>query len=134
VFKDLKYLIAYIAPLSCFFGLWQGGVWSFTTVAITFLIIPMLEMLFPPGNQFQTEETHLLPDWFFDLILYLNLPILYGIIYWYLSMVSAGTMDVLTTIGNTLSVGIIMGATGINVAHELGHRMNKLEPWKGTSK
>ena len=129
MFKDLKYLIAYVAPLSCFFGLWQGGIWSFTTVAITFLIIPVVEWLFMPGVNDRSTGRSLFPESFFNVLLYLNVPILYAIIWWYLSLVSQGSMVPLEWVGNTLSVGIIMGSTGINVAHELGHRLNSFEPF-----
>ncbi len=41
--QDLKYLIAYLLPLSGYVAvLWQGW-WSFSSVALAFVIIPLLE-------------------------------------------------------------------------------------------
>ncbi|MEY4925985.1 MAG: hypothetical protein RI894_421, partial [Bacteroidota bacterium] len=54
--------------------------------------------------------------------LYLNLPLHFGIFAFYLWRISSTAVSPYEIAGMTLSAGIICGAIGINVAHELGHR------------
>ena len=44
-------------------------------------------------------------------------------------MVSIGGMGTLDFIGNTMTAGLISGALGINVAHEIGHRPEQYNQW-----
>ena len=129
--KDLKYLIAYITPVSAFIAVsWQGA-WSCLTLIIAFLIVPLVEQLAKGTEQNLTaaEEKQKAASPFFDLLLYLNLPFLYLIIWYYLSAVTSGTLATYETVGLTLSTGITLGTIGINVAHELGHRKKRYERW-----
>ena len=60
-------------------------------------------------------------DPFFDLLLYLNIPIVFGIFFFSLDKL-AYTSSVSDIIGIILSASIVMATNGINVGHELGHR------------
>jgi len=60
-------------------------------------------------------------DPFFDFLLYLNIPILFGIFFFSLDKL-AFTSSVSDIIGIILSASIVMATNGINVGHELGHR------------
>jgi len=129
MWKDLKYLIAYIAPLAAFWGLYQGGIWSFSGIYVAFVLIPLLEIVGPkPTDNFSPEEESKRGvSVFFDILLYLNVPLLWGLIIYYFERLGAhaaggGTLAAYEIVGMTCSVGIIVGTIGINVAHELGHR------------
>ncbi|MEZ4952273.1 MAG: alkane 1-monooxygenase [Saprospiraceae bacterium] len=129
--KDLKYIIAYLTPASAFIAVtWQGG-WSFSTVIIAFIIVPIIEQ-FAKGterNLSAKEEEKKENAYFFDLLLYLNLPILYIILWCYFSAITNDPLTVWETVGVTMSVGVTLGGVGINVAHELGHRKKWYEQW-----
>lgn len=129
--KDAKYLLAYILPLSAIFSIYAQGFGVFTAPVVAFFLLPLIEIFLPQSTfNFSTkEEKSRLKDTFFDLMLYLNLPLLYGMVAYYFYTI--GTQDLATyeLVGMTLSVGIVIGGTGINVAHELGHRSNRLEQW-----
>ncbi len=124
MWKDLKYLIAYIAPLAAFLGIYLQGAWSFSAVYVAFGLIPALDALAPKSayNYSPEEESARLSNRFFDLLLYLNIPILFGLIGYYFNTIAGGGLAGYEVLGMTLSVGIIVGTIGINVAHELGHR------------
>ncbi|MAT53690.1 MAG: alkane 1-monooxygenase [Saprospirales bacterium] len=129
--RDLKYLIAYIAPLSTLIAiLWQGA-WSYSTVVVAFVLIPIGEQLLggSPKNLTPEEEGKKARTFFFDLLLYLNLPILYGLVFLFLKTVTTASLQTWEVVGLTLSTSIIVGTIGINVAHELGHRRKKFEQW-----
>ncbi len=128
--KDLKYLIAYVLPGSALLALAWQGFWAWATVVLAFLIIPMVEAFLPVSteNVSATEEEHRARRRLFDWLLYLNAGLLFGIVGWYLVDISwQGIRTMGELIGLTLSVGIIVGAVGINVAHELGHRNSRSE-------
>lgn len=127
--RDLKYIAAYLVPATALLGLAWQDTWSWLTVALIFGILPVVEIFSPQStlNVPDTQEADRSKRLFFDLLLYLNAPLLFGIIGWYLWIIQAQTLSLAETIGLTLSVGIMAGANGINVAHELGHRATRTE-------
>ena len=122
--KDLKYLLAYIIPLLAFIGIHLGAYWTFAVGAFAFGLVPIIEYIGPKytDNFDATEESNRLVNRFFDLMLYLNLPILYLLLWFYFDRLADGGLAIYEIVGMTLSVGLTIGALGINVAHELGHR------------
>ena len=129
--KDIKYLFAYILPMSALWALWSMGFWAWTTVVLTFVALPIMEAILPysTANVPEGEENERSQKPYFDILLYLNAPLLYAIVAAYLFRISTFGLVWLEIIGITLSTGIVVGAVGINVAHELGHRY---KPWEQT--
>ncbi|MCS6928673.1 MAG: alkane 1-monooxygenase [Saprospiraceae bacterium] len=127
--RDAKYLFAYLLPLSAVIGLAFRGPWAWLTPVFSFVLIPLLELWMPQSteNVPPEEEASRSQRRFFDILLYLNFPILFGLTGWYLWTVQYQTLTTSEWIGLTFSAGIIVGAVGINVAHELGHRVRKYE-------
>ncbi|MFZ4633593.1 MAG: alkane 1-monooxygenase [Saprospiraceae bacterium] len=127
--KDLKYLSAYLLPLSAVLALTLPGGWRWATVILAFGILPVLELWTPASAENATpdEEARRSGRWFFDLLLYLNLPVVYATLAAYLMVATGVDLSLMERLGLTLSVGIVMGANGINVAHELGHRERRFD-------
>jgi len=124
MFKDIKYLLAYLGPLSCFLAISKVGHWSFAATIFLFGLLPFFE-LFLKGtkkNLSEAEESIQESKSFFDFMLYLNLPILLTLIVMLFNRIEAGHLSTYEIAGITLGVGIMIGTIGINVAHELGHR------------
>ena len=121
--KDLKYLMSYSIALMAFIGISLGGFYNYLAVVFTFIFIPILEIIVKKSNEEYTEEEkkNRLLDPFFDLLLYLNIPIVFGIFFFSLDKL-AFTSSVFDIIGIILSASIVMATNGINVGHELGHR------------
>jgi len=63
----------------------------------------------------------------FDWLLYLNIPVVYGLLIYTLWLINTQSLNYLEIVGITFSVGIVLGTNGINVAHELGHRTKTKE-------
>ena len=74
------------------------------------------------SNFEEVEEEDRLKSRFFDVLLWLNVPLLYFILGYYFYTISTEALLWYELLGMTVSVGIICGSMGINVAHELGHR------------
>ena len=121
--KDLKYLMSYSIALMAFIGISLGGFYNYLAVVFTFIFIPILETIVKKSDEEYTEEEKKsrLLDPFFDLLLYLNIPIVFGIFFFSLDKL-AYTSSVSDIIGIILSASIVMATNGINVGHELGHR------------
>ncbi len=121
--KDLKYLMSYSIALMAFIGISLGGFYNYLAVIFTFIFIPILETIVKKSNEEYTEEEKKsrLLDPFFDLLLYLNVPIVFGIFFFSIDKL-AFTSSVSDIIGIILSASIVMATNGINVGHELGHR------------
>lgn len=127
--KDLKYLIAYAIPVAVIIGLSNRGIWSFFTPFFAFVIIPIIETILPENDQnLSKEEAEVKKkNLFFDILLYFNLPIIYGLVSWFLWSTTWADYSSFEVFGLTFSVGIALGSNGINVAHELGHRKTRWE-------
>ncbi len=122
--KDFKYLFAYTAPLAIGIALSFGGIWSFSGFILAFMIIPTMELIWKGTtyNLTDDEETVQNNKLIFDILLYLNVPLVYGFLAYYFYILTTGVHTWWEILGYTLSIGILLGADGINVAHELGHR------------
>ncbi len=131
MWRDAKYLIAYILPAATLSALWFKGVFAYNTVIVGFVLIPVLEQVLPRSsrNLSEVEEEQQLQKRLFDWLLYANVPILYGLLAYYFHTVAHGQLVAYEVIGLTLSMGITVGAIGINVGHELGHRATAYEQW-----
>jgi alkane 1-monooxygenase len=131
MWKDIKYLIAYLLPLSAFAGIYFKGALSPGAFYVAFVIIPLLEQFLPQStrNLSTSEEDTQDHKKLFDILLYLNLPILYALLFYYAHTLLHTPLSWFEMAGITLNVGIVTGALGINVGHELGHRHTPHEQW-----
>ncbi len=127
--KDLKYLAAMTLPLSALISLYFKGPLSYFTVLYAFVLIPILELILPHDQRnYEGEERKEKADnTLFDWMLYLNIPIIFGLLIYALWEVSHHTYELYEIVGLVFSVGIVLGTNGINVAHELGHRQTSFE-------
>ena len=121
--KDLKYLMSYSIAVTTFIGILVGGPFVYLTLIYTFVFIPILESNTKEYlNEYSDDEKKSRNlDPFFDFLLYLNIPIVYGIFFVSLNTL-LNTDSAYEIIGIILSASIVMATNGINVGHELGHR------------
>ncbi len=131
--RDLKYLTAFSIPLMAFIGLYYKGMFTYLTPFYAFVLIPMLELIFPidASNISEEESKSLLKNKVFDWLLYFNLPIVYVLVALALIVITTTSIETYEFVGLVLSVGIVLGVNGINVAHELGHRQTSNERFIG---
>lgn len=122
--RDLKYLFAYTMPLSALVSFSSTGMWTYSTVFYAFLILPILDVITGQTTEnLEVEDiTYKKTQWIFDAMLYLNVPIVFGLLAYALHTVQAGNFATYEWVGLVLSGGILLATNGINVAHELGHR------------
>ncbi len=121
--SDLKYLMSYTIAIVTIVGILLGGGYTYMTVIYAFVFIPALEMLLKESNEEMSDEVkkNRSMDIFFDILLYLNIPLVFSIFFLSLNLLlySSSSFEI---VGIIASTSIMMATNGINVAHELGHR------------
>lgn len=127
--RALKYGMVYIMPALFVVGVSTGGWLTFGPLLFAFGLIPLLELFFKPDpkNLHAAELEMRSNDKKYDYLLYGVAPVLFGSIFLFLLTLKNGSWQTFEVVGLTLSLGVLLGGMGINVAHELGHRHTKLE-------
>jgi alkane 1-monooxygenase len=127
--NDAKYLMAFSVPLSVFISIYFREIFSYTSTLYVFLFIPIVELFLPTHlSTFSEQESKSrLKDKFFDWLLYLNVPIVYLILFYGLYSFANYDLQPYEYFGFALSLGILLATNAVNVAHELGHRKNKFD-------
>ena len=125
-----KYIGTYLSPLLALLSFNLTGIFAYTGIIVLYILIPILENLLPKDSyNFNKAEKELAKnDIFYDVILYLMVPLHLYVIYVYLISINDPTIATSDLIAYTLIMGTILGVNGINGGHELGHKVN--EPFK----
>ncbi|MBM3186131.1 MAG: alkane 1-monooxygenase [Bacteroidetes bacterium] len=130
--KKLKYLSIFSLPLSVLISFNFSRIWTFLPVIIFFIIVPLLELILKPNpTNLEVHEKELVEkDTFYDWMLYVMMPLQWIFIFYFL--VNVPNWDTPNDfIGRIISMGTMCGIIGINVGHELGHRMKSWERFIG---
>lgn len=127
--RPYKYLSPFIIFLAAWLSFHKTGWFTFLPVIYAFGFIPIIELLkkADPVNFSAAEEEMAKADKRYDFILYLIVPLQFFFLIIFLFSFKQTGLNWLDITGRILSMGLLCGVFGINVAHELGHRVNKSE-------
>lgn len=123
----------YLCPFLFFFGAWlsfnQQGPITWLPLLGAWVLIPLLELFIKPDphNMSAAEEELARHDPAYDRMLHVVVLLQYGILWVFLQRMQMPPTDWSDRIGQVLTMGLLCGVFGINVAHELGHRSSKIE-------
>ena len=124
--NDLKYLFAYTIPIATLISITSDGLLTYTTFLYAFIFIPVLESIFKDVESKKQDSKPQLENKasniFFDILLYLNIPFVFGLLIVGLYNLTHSQLGYFETTGMVLSLGILLATNAINVGHELGHR------------
>ena len=125
-FKYLSPCLIYYGAITSFLS--QGWI-IWTPLLYAWVLIPLLELFIKPDptNLSEAEEEMAKHNKVYDYLLYLIVPLQYvalGLFLYSVTFVAQPTIDI---IGKTAVMGLLCGTFGINVGHELGHRVNRFE-------
>ncbi|KAA1247353.1 alkane 1-monooxygenase [Aquimarina sp. RZ0] len=125
--NDLKYISAYSIPIIAVISIWLRDIYVYITPIYVFGIIPIVELFTPASTENLDEKIRNSKGKkrFYDWLLYLNLPIIYAVLIFTLYTVTSFDLKNFELAGIVISTGIVLGANGINVGHELGHRFTQ---------
>ena len=122
----LAHTAVLLMPLLALLGIGMGGAWAWSLPILIFGIVPLVE-LFSFGNQSNPnshEEAKRRSSFVYDGLLYLMVILQWVSIFVFFHY--AGHFSGWEFAGVVVSMGILCGTLGINVAHELGHRPEKV--------
>ena len=127
--KSFKYLtpfVLYVLALIAFKG---NGIECWYPLLYTFFIIPFMELFIKadPTNLDEVEEALAKKNKAYDFVLYAAVVLQYYSLWIFFHAVQIGSISNWDLAGKIASMGLLCAAFGINVAHELGHRVNKFE-------
>jgi alkane 1-monooxygenase len=128
------YCAIFLLPLSVIVGYNLGGWYNFATLIMVFGVITVLDILFGVNtrNPDESQESLLADRIEYRLIPWLCAPVQIGMVAWASFVVTHRQLTIVELAGFVLSVGVVSGVLGINVSHELIHRVNnKVEPFLG---
>jgi len=103
--------------------------WWFGPIFI-FGIVPVLDTLIgkdsenPPDSVIAGLER----DGYYRWCVYLFVPLQFASLFWACAQWSRGALSVVDSLGLAMTLGIV-GGVGINTAHELGHKSERVDRW-----
>ena len=115
-------------------GIIMDGFFTWGLMIYAFVLVPLLELLIEGSKENVTpsEEKRRLDDSVFDFLVYLVVPLQYGLLVLFCINVQR-ELELYELVGKIFTFGLACGVYGINVAHELGHRVKKYEQWMAKS-
>ena len=124
-----RYLLAFTPAVAAWISFHSSGVAAWTTVWVVFGIIPLVELIVASGGWFGQDDSceNTASNVFYTLVLYLSLPIQFGMMFEFVTAAVPQSVTSFDLFGRIVSMGILCGTYGINVAHELGHRSGKFD-------
>ncbi len=127
--RALRYLAAFLPAVLAVIALTGHGIVTWVLPLHAFATIPLLELLLPRRTDplSEAEEQAALAAPFFDVLVYLIVPVQWGILVLFLFQVGEPGLLWWERAGRVASMGVLCGIYGINVAHELGHRAKRFE-------
>jgi alkane 1-monooxygenase len=127
--RALKYLVPFTFFAAAIQSFNVRGWMIWIPMVIAWILIPLLELLLKPSpsNMSSAEEEMAKKDKTYDILLYLIVVLQYAALYEFLTGLKNDALSWYDIAGRIGVMGLLCGTFGINVGHELGHRVNRLE-------
>lgn len=127
--KAVKYILPLLLYISIYNAMKMHGWLIYLPVIISFGLLPFFEAFIKPdaSNMNNAEEAIAKKDSIYDFLLYIVVPLQYMALYLFLQGITDPTLLWWERMGRVLVMGLACGTFGINVGHELGHRVYRYE-------
>lgn len=124
--RVLPYYLIFLVPMSVALEYSLGGFFTFLTPVLVFGLVPVLDIAIGlyRENPAPNDESQLSDAMAFRIITWLCAPIQIALVLWGAFIVTHGSLRPVEIAGFVVSMGISSGIMGINVSHELQHRVN----------
>lgn len=123
----------YLSPFIIYVGAWHSfsvtGWQVWMPLAWAWCFIPLIELLVKPSpvNMTAAEEELAKNDRTYDFLLYGIVILQYIMLVRFLYSMRDPSLTLMDNAGRIWVMGLLCGVFGINVGHELGHRVNRFE-------
>ncbi|MES2429967.1 MAG: alkane 1-monooxygenase [Bacteroidota bacterium] len=127
--KALKYFIPLIVYLLTYLAFTNHGILTWAPLIYAFIFLPLVELFMKPdANNFTAAEEEMAKkDKVYDYVLYLFVVLQFGALWIFLNGMKDTTLAWWEIAGRVWTMGVLCGTFGINLGHELGHRVNRFE-------
>ena len=127
--KAFKYLSPALIYLMAWMAFSQTGWLTWSPMIYAWILLPLAELFISTDekNMNAAEEELAKKNKLYDYMLYMVVALQFIALYKFLSIITQPGFTWWETTGRIFSMGLLCGTFGINVGHELGHRVNKME-------
>ncbi|MBK7433357.1 MAG: alkane 1-monooxygenase [Chitinophagaceae bacterium] len=127
--RAYKYLSPAVVYSLAWLSFTQTGWLTWSPMLYAWVLLPVVELLLKPDekNLTEAEEELARKEWLYDLMLYIIVPLQFIALYLFLVSLQQEDLAWWDVAGRVSSMGLLCGTFGINVAHELGHRVKRYE-------
>lgn len=127
--RSIKYFSGLLGIIAVWISLISSGLLAWTAPIYFFVLIPIIEVLIPysEANMDAAEEELEKKDIWYDIALYMIVPLHLALLVYFLFTISDPNLSTSEYVAKILTMGFSCGINGINVAHELGHRVKPYE-------
>lgn len=127
--KALKYLSPVIVYVLAWLAFTQTGWLTWCPMLYAWVLLPLAELFINPDakNMSAAEEDLAKKNSIYDYMLYIIVILQFAMLYKFLTVIQQPYLQWWEIIGRVWTMGLLCGTFGINVGHELGHRVNKFE-------
>lgn len=127
--RFIKFLIPFIIFIGAINSFHANGWTIGLPLLFAWVLIPVLELCFKPNasNLTEAEEAIARHDKSYDILLYIVVICQYYALITFLFSLKNDELTYLEIAGRIWVMGLLCGVFGINVGHELGHRVNRIE-------
>lgn len=127
--RALKFSLPFLLFIGAFFSFHSRGWVVWLPLAFAWIVVPLLELFIKPNpaNMDAAEEEIAKNDRSYDFVLYAVVIFQYVALFEFLRSIDDPALAWYDVVGRIWVMGLLCGVFGINVGHELGHRVNKFE-------
>ena len=128
--KALKYFLPVLVYIFAFIAFTFSGWVTWLAMFYAWFFLPLAELIIKPNpkNLDEAEAEIAKTDKIYDYLLYFFVALQFaGLLYFLFIMKNAYQFTWWENAGRIGTMGLLCGTFGINIGHELGHRVNKFE-------
>jgi alkane 1-monooxygenase len=127
--KTFKYLSPITIYILAYIAFTSEGIYTWLTMIYAWVLIPLVELMIKPDqkNMNAAEEEVAKKDKVYDYMLYVFVVLQFVALFIFLRSFLQTNLQPVDIAGRICTMGLLCGTFGINVAHELGHRVNIFE-------
>jgi len=127
--KKIGFFSALILPALLVLGVYLGGAFQWLIHGFVFVLVPLMDYLIQKDthNVPAKEVSEVTKERFYRLITFIWVYVQLAVLVWGFYVVATYSFTLLEWIAFTSGMALVTGGIGITVAHELGHRAEKIE-------
>lgn len=127
--RCFRYLCPFVLFGIGYLAFTKTGLYCWGPLLFMFAFIPLAELFLQPDpiNLSEAEEQIAKSNPMYDFLLWAIVPAHIAMLYFFFISFSQSNLSFLDRLGRIIGMGLLCGAFGINVGHELGHRIKPFE-------